>query len=58
MARVVYQFYICFWIGIELLIDEYGRKKLSFYKFTVITEMAIMVILSLILNTYWAWLCI
>ena len=40
------------------MIDEYGRKKLSFYKFTVITEMAIMVILSLILNTYWAWLCI
>ena len=37
---------------------EYMRKNLTFYQGTVITEMAIMVLLSIVLNSYWMLLMI
>lgn len=32
---------------------EYNQKELTLYKGIVLTEMAIMVIMSVILNSYW-----
>ena len=37
---------------------EYMRKNLTFYQGTVITEMAVMVLLSIALNSYWMLLMI
>ena len=53
LGRVIYQFYIVIFIGIDWVYWEYMRKNLTPYKALVITEMAIMVILSIVLNSYW-----
>ena len=53
LGRVVYQFYIVICIGAEWVYWEYMRKNLTPYKALVITEMAIMVVLSIVLNSYW-----
>ena len=53
LGRVVFQFYIVFFIGLDWVYWEYERKNLTFYKALVVTEMAIMVILSIVLNSYW-----
>ena len=38
------------------MIADYQKKNLTFYRAFVVTEMGIMVILSVILNSYWFWL--
>ena len=53
LGRVIYQFYIVFFIGVDWVYWEYMRKNLTLYKACVITEMAIMVVLSIVLNSYW-----
>lgn len=53
LGRVIYQFYIVFFIGVDWVYWEYMRKNLTPYKACVITEMAIMVVLSIVLNSYW-----
>lgn len=53
IGRVIYQFYIVLWVGVDWVYWEYMRKNLTLYKALVVTEMAIMVILSIVLNSYW-----
>ena len=53
LGRVLYQFYIVIFIGIDWVYWEYMRKNLTPYKALVITEMATMVVLSIVLNSYW-----
>ena len=53
LGRIIYQFYIVFFLGADWVAREYSKKNLSLYQGTVITEMAIMVILSIVLNSYW-----
>ena len=53
LGRIIFQFYIVFWFGVDWVYWEYNRKNLTIYKATVITEMAIMVILSIALNAHW-----
>ena len=53
LGRVVFQFYIVFFIGCDWVYWEYERKNLTVYKALVVTEMAIMVVLSIVLNSYW-----
>ena len=57
-GRLIFQFYICFWFGVDWVYAEYMKKNLTLYQGTVITEMAIMVVLSCVLNSYWMWLMI
>lgn len=57
-GRIVYQFYIVIFYGAAWVYAEYSRKNLTVYQGFVITEMAIMVILSIMLNSYWMWLMI
>lgn len=52
-GRILYQFYIVFWVGMDYIYVEYNQKELTLYKGIVLTEMAIMVIMSVILNSYW-----
>ena len=40
----------------RFIYDEYRKKKVGLYKGFVITELVIMVILSMVLNGYWFWL--
>lgn len=56
IGRLVYQFYIVFWVATGWVYEEYMKKTLTAYQATVITEMAIMVLLSIVLNCYWMWL--
>jgi len=49
---------VVFWFGFEWVYAEYQKKNLTFYQGIVVTEMAIMVALSLALNSYWMWLMI
>ena len=53
IGRVIYQIYIVFAIAIDWVYWEYMKKNLTLYKALVVTEMAIMVILSIVLNSYW-----
>ena len=53
IGRVIFQFYIVFFIGLDWVYWEYERKNLTLYKALVVTEMAIMVVLSIVLNSYW-----
>ena len=52
-GRLVYQVYIVVFYLFDWIYIEYSKKNLTFYQGTVITEMAIMVILSIVLNSYW-----
>lgn len=52
-GRLLYQFYIVFWFGIDWIYAEYCKKNITLYQATVITEMVAMVVLSVILNGYW-----
>ena len=38
--------------------DLYGSKNLTLYRGFVVGEMGLMVILSIVLNSYWFWLMI
>ena len=58
LGRVVYQTYIIFWFGVDWVYAEYMKKNLTAYQATVITEMALMVLLSLVLNSYWMFLMV
>ena len=57
-GRLFYQIYICVMYLGDWVYHEYMRKNLTFYQGTVITEMAIMVLLSIALNSYWMLLMI
>ena len=57
-GRLIYQIYICVMYMGDWVYHEYMKKNLTFYQGTVITEMAIMVILSIVLNSYWMLLMI
>lgn len=58
LGRLIYQVYICVWYLGDWVYAEYMKKNLTFYQGTVIAEMAIMVLLSIVLNSYWMWLMI
>ena len=53
LGRLFYQIYICVMYMGDWVYAEYMKKNLTFYQGTVITEMAIMVLLSIVLNSYW-----
>ena len=55
-CRIIFQFYIVIEIGLPLVIEDYQKKNLTFYRAFVVSEMGIMVILSVVLNSYWFWL--
>ena len=57
-GRVIYQFYIVLFYGADWVYAEYMKRNLTVYQGLVVTEMAVMVILSIALNSYWLWLMI
>lgn len=58
LGRLVYQIYILVGFGADWIYAEYMKKNLTLYTWTVITEMAVMVLLSILLNSYWMLLMI
>lgn len=55
-GRIVFQFYIVFDRAIPLVWNLFNSKKLGVYQAFVVSEMGLMVILSIVLNSYWFWL--
>ena len=55
-GRVIYQFYVCIWFGADWVYAEYEQSNMTVYKGVVVAELAIMVIMSMALNSYWMWL--
>lgn len=58
LGRLIFQVYIVVWYLGDWVYAEYMKKNLTFYQGTVVTEMVIMVILSIVLNSYWMLLMI
>ena len=58
IVRVIFQFYMIFWHASGWIYEEYGKKNISVYQGFVITQMAIMVVLSFVLNAYWFYLMV
>ena len=58
IGRLLYQFYVTFWVGAPLVYKEYEKKNITLYQGTVVAEMFIMVALSLVLNLYWFYLMV
>ena len=56
LARIVYLGYVVFWVGSGWVYEAYMKKEMGLYKGFVLAEMALMVILSCVLNAYWFWL--
>ena len=52
---MIYQPFILIYFS-GFIYDEYGKKGVGYYKAFVITELIIMVTLSLVLNSYWMFL--
>ena len=52
-CRIIFQFYIVIEYGFPLVIADYQKKNLTIYRAFVVTEMGIMVIMSVALNSYW-----
>ena len=57
-CRIIFQFYIVIDIGAPIVYADYNKKNLTLYRAFVVSELAIMVILSIVLNSYWFWLMI
>ena len=55
LTRMIYQPYILILCS-GYIYDEYGKKGVGYYKAFVISELVVMVALSMVLNTYWFWL--
>ena len=55
-GRLIYQFYITFWVAGPRIATEFENKNISIYQATVIFEMMTMVVLSIVLNLYWFYL--
>ena len=55
LTRIIYMPYILVLCS-GYIYDEYGKKGVGYYKGFVITELIIMVCLSMVLNGYWFWL--
>ena len=58
LCRLIFQVYITGWYLFDWVYHEYMKKSLTFYQGTVVAEMTVMVILSIVLNGYWMWLMI
>ena len=52
LTRIIYMPYILVLCS-GYIYDEYGKKQVGIYKGFVITELVIMVTLSMVLNGYW-----
>lgn len=57
-GRCIFQFYVVIWFGFDWVYAEYQKKNLTTYQAIVVSEMMAMVILSMVLNSYWMWLMI
>ena len=55
LTRMIYQPFILIYFSGQIY-DEYGKKGVGYYKAFVITELLIMVTLSMVLNSYWMYL--
>ena len=52
-GRCIFQVYVVFWYGLGWLVAEYEKKNLTFFKGLVAAQMGLMVVLSILLNSYW-----
>ena len=55
LTRIIYMPYILVLCS-DYIYDEYGKKGVGYYKGFVISELIVMVMLSMVLNGYWFWL--